>query len=188
MRYPYEDVRLAAAPEKYHYSASSGKSFYLSWKEYRNRFSSFSNIVQNSKDLIELLPLAPQSSVECNQIDLIILSVIHQHGVTESLEMFSLIKSFEINKRLYRFYSPAIRPDKGKGEASLEAYIYFGMALIAESNKNRLDLRCVSALSKLLDILCGEFVAIDNAHKHCVSWLVREEIRLVEVIRERFNA
>ena len=42
-------------------------------------------------------------------------------------------------------------------------------------------------MSKLLDILCGEFEAIDDAQKHCVSWLVREEIRLVEVIRERFN-
>ena len=188
MRYPYEDVRLATAPEKYHYSVSSGKSFYLCWKEYRNRFSSFSSIVQNSKDVIEILSLAPLSFVESNHIDLILRSVILRHGQTESLEVFSLIKSFEINKRLYRFYSPEIRPYKVKGEASLDSYIYFAMALIAETNKNRLDLRCVSALSKLLDILCGEFEEIDDKQKHCVSWLVREEIRLVEVIRERFNA
>ena len=183
-KYPFTSDDPLAKKIIYNYFPYGGTKFLEDFRQYR---LSFLNVEKSSpllfSDLVDKLCFALQSSSSNIAYTLMrdvrdgINSSHPQHSIAT---VRSLIKNFEVNKRLYDSYS--LKPKLSRSgcvSIDLNLYLYFGILLV-ETYKSTQILPALNSLSKLLDILCSLYCKFNERQSLIFSTLIDLELDFLD--------
>jgi hypothetical protein len=153
MSYIYATGDLLEKPNSYFYTPFEGISFLTEWNESRTSWL---------RSLPTPCANAPESRInynqnnQCNVIELAYSKALVAEEGIESLSepLESLLKHFEITKRVYDAYNSKIRAVDKNSYHSFNRYLRLAESFEIAYERTK-DLRTLNALLKILDTLCG---------------------------------
>ena len=182
--YNYSSGPLLEQPHTYQYSEYKGPAFLKAWEEDRREI-----ISKNDTDYKCDCILCKKTTYNC--VD---KTCIYFNGLLKQLEandnsstllpsLNTLVKRFEVSKRLYSSYDHKFKPSGNREHHNLHIYLLFAEILdIAYAKYDKLPY--LNAFLKIIDIIVAYYHCYEKMQKPRICKLIDNEIKYVYKIAE----
>ena len=103
----------------------------------------------------------------------------HTATQTDAQRFDQIVKTFEVRKRLYHCYTEKMKPCDERDFEDLTLYILFSATALLFYRKNQ-DLKYLSALLKVNDILLSLYEKISEEFRQFLAFCIQGELNCVE--------
>ncbi len=178
VEYTYAAGDLLDNPHTYQYSQFCGVLFVEAWLKHRSEVIKEIGISSH--------PPGPNDVADCNCSDLIKLAHLLEdvYGELQEKENFieascagtvkTLIKKFELTKRLYCSYDNNFKPTDRGDYRNLNNYLRFA-EVMELYYKNTHDIPTLNVFLKIIDTLIASKEMLDELQRARLAWLIERE-------------
>lgn len=176
----YKYINPIAPTEKinYSYSKYEGDHFLNLWKDNRE------SIIKKCHQFSTVKLVNSDSEVEQLFNEWIKVNNFDNPKISEKLN--TLIKRFEVTKKIYSLYDANFRAlDKSKFN-DLRLYILFSYILI-QASRLREKPQYLNALLKVNDILASQFINLSDCNQTLLGYCLSKEIELIQQLKSKLS-
>jgi methionyl-tRNA formyltransferase len=185
INYPFAEGDRLVKRNTYFYTPYGGREFLSAWMDDRSG---------STADPMEPPPPGPLPDLDEKVFETAILLEHLMAGVRVGIELsgkeagwlLSLVKRFEITKRLHDSYNEKFRPENPKSYHSLSLYVRFA-EVVAVAYGTTQNLIYLNALLKVIDTLMALRGDLEPSNLSRLAWLVGQERKYIEELSERIG-
>ena len=176
----YKYISPTAPSEKinYSYSTYEGEHFLNLWKENRKA------TLDKCPDFFAIELVNSDSETEQLFNEWIRNDDFNNQKIIQDLN--TLIKRFEVTKKIYSSYDPNFRAiDKSKFN-DLRLYVLFSYILV-QASKTKKKTQYFNALLKVNDILSSVFSSLNEGNKILLGYCLSKEIEYIQQLKSKLS-
>lgn len=176
--YPYHKADIFDSKINYSYAEFKGMPFVDSWRVQRESFLCKENNYHEYSAIQVISTIQSQDKNALSEGVFIKWSnELYNHILDE--EIFTLLKRFEVTKKIYSDYNTDYRPIDKADFRRPHLYIMFGLVLVSAYRETS-KLQFLNSLLKVDDIICSCFGSLTKQEQFAAEWLIYNEIILIE--------
>ena len=183
--YPFAEGDRLLKRNTYFYTPYGGREFLAAWMDDRSGLTA---------DPVESSPPGPLSDLNEKVFKTALLLEHLMAGVLVGIELsgkeagwlLSLVKRFEITKRIHDSYNERFRPEDPKSYHSLSLYVRFAEIVAVAYGKTQ-NLTYLNALLKVIDTLMALRGDLEPSNLSRLAWLVGQERKYIAELAENIG-
>lgn len=169
--YTYAQGDLLDKPNTYQYSKYHGNQFLTDWQQHRQEIMSELGEPQTPVWAAEAEPIPDKPPYR--------LDILLKHMPDDYKLLKTLIKKFEVTKKLYREYDQNFKPVDKSAYQDLSLYIRMA-EVVEQAYSQTSDLMYLNVFLKLMDTLISRRKDLSEQEKKRLCWLIIQENKHVE--------